>query len=153
MAALQFSITINAPKEKVWHSMLDKKTYPQWTEAFSPGSTYEGSWEEGSEIRFVGPGENGPMGIVSRIKVNKPYHFISIEHLGQVLNGKVDMESEEAKEWAGALENYSFTEANGSTHVVVDMGGNIKEEYRQMFETMWPKALQRLKEIAEKETD
>ena len=151
MAALQFAITLNAPKEKVWHTMLDKETYPDWTEVFSPGSTYEGNWEEGSEIRFIGPGENGPMGIVSRIKENKPYQFISIEHLGQVLNGKVDMESEEAKQWAGALENYSFSEANGTTQVVVDLVGNIKEEYRRMFESMWPRALLRLKEIAEKE--
>lgn len=50
---LKYSITINAPKEKVWHTMLDDKTYREWTTEFNPGSYYEGDRKEGSEIRFL----------------------------------------------------------------------------------------------------
>ena len=50
---LKYSIAINAPKEKVWHTMLDDKTYRERTAEFNPGSYYEGDWKQGSEIRFL----------------------------------------------------------------------------------------------------
>ena len=147
MQKLKFSIVINAPKEKVWDTMLEDKTYRQWTEAFAPGSYYKGDWNQGSKMLFLGPGENGLMGMVSRIKENKKYEYISIEHLGFVQDGKEDTESEGAKSMAGALENYTFNENDGKTEVIVDMDSN--EEYADMFKDMWPKALQKLKELAE----
>ncbi|MDP1553200.1 MAG: hypothetical protein Q8M06_09320 [Methanobacteriaceae archaeon] len=55
----QFSIVINAPKEKVWHTMLDLDTYKIWTEPFMPGSFYEGNWNQGSKILFLAPDEEG----------------------------------------------------------------------------------------------
>ena len=86
MDKLKFSIVINAPKEKVWDTMLEDKTYRIWTEEFTPGSHYIGSWDEGSKILFLGPANDGKLGgMVSRIKENKLHKFISIEHLGEVL--------------------------------------------------------------------
>jgi len=151
MQKLHFSITINAPKEKVWHTMLDDKPYREWTAAFNPGSYYKGDWSKGSKILFLGPdpktGEEG--GMVSRIAENKPYEFISIEHLGIVKNGVEDTTSEEARKWAPAFENYTFKEKGGATEVLVEI--DIEDENKKMFEEMWPKALQKLKEIAEKQ--
>jgi len=40
MNNLQFTIDINAPKEKVWDVMLTKETYDQWAGAFQEGSTF-----------------------------------------------------------------------------------------------------------------
>jgi len=148
MQKLHFKIDINAPKEKVWHTMLDDKTYRIWTEAFMPGSYYKGDWGKGSKMLFIGPGENGDMGMVSRIKENQKYKFISIEHYGVVKDGKEDTSSDEVKAWAGAHENYTFKEKDNSTEVLVDM--DTAEEYKEMFEDMWPKALQKLKELSEK---
>ena len=149
MQKLKFSIEINATKEKVWNTMLEDKTYRIWTEAFSKGSHYIGDWSKGSKILFLGPNENGEMGgMVSRIKENKKYEFISIEHIGMVQDGKEDTTSEAIKVWAGALENYTFRDNNGSTEILVEMDSN--EEYAEMFEGMWPNALQKLKELAEK---
>ena len=37
MQKLNFKIDINAPKEKVWSTMLEDKTYREWTDSFSPG--------------------------------------------------------------------------------------------------------------------
>lgn len=147
MQKLHFSIVINATKEKVWNEMLGEDSYKKWTEPFAPGSHYVGDWNEGSKLLFLAPGENGNMGMVSRVKESRPYDFISIEHLGVVENGKEDIESDKVKEWAGALENYTFVDKNGSTEVLVDM--DSEEKYIEMFNTMWPKALQKLKEIAE----
>ena len=87
--------------------------------------------------------------MVSRIAENKPYEFISIEHLGIVKNGVEDTTSEEARKWAPAFENYTFKEKGGATEVLVEM--DIEDENKKMFEEMWPKALQKLKGIAEKQ--
>ncbi len=107
MIKLHFTIDINAPKEKVWDTMLSDKTYRKWTEIFNPdgGSYFEGNWDEGSKIRFIGPDENGKLGgMSSRITVNKPYEYISIEHLGEIADGVEDTTSEKVKAWAGAHE-------------------------------------------------
>ncbi len=56
MKKLQFKKEIKAPAQKVYETMLglnDKSTYEQWTSAFNPTSTFEGTWEKGSKILFV----------------------------------------------------------------------------------------------------
>jgi hypothetical protein len=53
-----------------------------------------------------------------------------------------------AKQFAPALENYTFGDKNGATEVLVDM--DTAEEHRHMFEASWPSALQKLKQLAEK---
>ncbi len=148
MEKLQFKIDINAPKEKVWNTMLEDKTYRIWTEAFMEGSYYSGDWNKGSKMLFLGPGADGKTGgMVSRIKDNRLHEYISIEHLGEVIDGVEDTTSDRVKEWAGALENYTFKDKNGKTELVVDMA--INKEFKEMFEDMWPKALQKLKSICE----
>ncbi len=147
MNKLHFSITINAPKEKVWDTMLSDKTYRVWTEAFTTGSYFKGNWDKGSKMLFLGPSEKGEMGMVSRIKENQKYKYLSIEHLGMVQDGKEDTTSDEVKSWAGALENYTFSEVNGNTELRVDM--DSVDEYAEMFQGMWPKALNELKNLCE----
>ncbi|HET8736048.1 MAG TPA: SRPBCC domain-containing protein [Pricia sp.] len=144
MEKIHFKTTINAPVKKVWNTMLDDETYRQWTKAFHEGSHYKGSWEEGSKILFLGPEDSG---MVSEIAENRPHEYISIKHIGIVNKGVEDTESEEAKKWAPAFENYTFTEADGKTTVSVDM--DIEEDYKEMFQEMWPNALQKLKELSE----
>ncbi len=151
MHKLNFSIVIHAPKEKVWNTMLDDATYRVWTEAFAPGSHYVGDWSKGSKILFLGPDQNtGKMGgMVSRIKENRRHEYISIEHLGMVQDGKEDTTSEAVQAWVGVHENYTFKEKGNKTEVLVDMdsaGGDFEE----MFKDVWPKALQKLKELSEK---
>ena len=150
MKKLNFSIVINSSVENVWNKMFDDETYKIWTEVFSPGSHYKGDWNEGSKILFLGPDSEGNMGgMVSRIKENRKHKFISIEHLGIVHNGKEITTGEEIKAWAGALENYTFVEKDSNTtEVFVEMDSN--EEYAEMFDGMWPKALNKLKELSEK---
>ena len=38
MKKLEYTISINAPKEKVWHSLWDDENYESWTKAFCDGS-------------------------------------------------------------------------------------------------------------------
>ena len=86
--------------------------------------------------------------MVSRVAENKPHEFISIEHLGIVQNGVEDTTSEAARKWAPAFENYTFNNKDGATEVLVDI--DIEDEHVQIFNEMWPEALRKLKELAEK---
>lgn len=88
MKKLQLKKDINASAEKVYNTMLgisNIETYEQWTAEFNPTSTYEGSWEKGSKIYFVGTDENGKKGgMVSEIADNIPFQFVSIRHYGML---------------------------------------------------------------------
>jgi hypothetical protein len=109
----------------------------------------EGSWKKGSKIRFIGVDEDGKtQGMISRIKENIPNKFISIEHLGVIQGEKEIVNGPEAGGWTGALENYTFSEDVSHTHLSVDL--DSIEEFTQYFIETWPKALNRLKTICEK---
>ena len=53
MKTLNFSININAPKEKKWKTLWDDTTYRQWTRIFSEGSYAVSDWNEGSRVLFL----------------------------------------------------------------------------------------------------
>lgn len=148
MDKLRFSIVITAPAEKVWNTMFNDQTYRAWTDVFMSGSHYVGDWKQGSKILFLAPDKTGGMsGMVSRIEQSRPFEFISIEHIGLVKNGKEDISSDEVKAWAGAHENYTFVQSGVTTEVLVELDSS--EEYNEMFQDIWPKALQKLKSLAE----
>lgn len=151
MEKITFSTIINASREKVWHVMLDDVTYQQWTKPFNEGSRYVGKWETGSEMRFIGVDEKGKGsgGMYSKIKEARPYEFVSIEHLGIITEtGEIDTTSEEVKKWTPAFENYSFSNKEEGTEVWVEL--DISDEWKDMFNDMWPRALAKLKEVAER---
>lgn len=151
MEKLRQNVFINASRARVWDVMLADDTYREWTSAFHPGSYYKGDWSEGSKILFLGPGDDGggEGGMVSRIRENRPHEFISVEHLGIVHNGVEDTESDEAKAWAPAHENYTFADSNGGTELTIEM--DIQSEQKENFEKLWADALARLKMIAERQ--
>lgn len=146
---MDFTITINAPREKVWNTLWDDATYCKWTSAFAEGSRAETDWQEGSKILFSdGKGD----GMVSVVEENRPNEFMSIKHLGVVMNGVESVDSEEAKPWAGALENYTLENDGGKTKLHVSLSGaKIPKEFVDYFETTWPKALDKLKELSEQQ--
>jgi hypothetical protein len=150
MITQHYSIHINAPKEKVWDTMLGDDTYKEWASAFNEGGHFQGNWSEGSKMLFIGPdpvtGKEG--GMVSRIKENRLYEFVSIEHLGIMKDGVEDTTSEEVKKFTPAFENYTFIEKGGTTEVSVDM--DTAPEFAGFFNETWPKALLKLKEISER---
>ena len=147
MKTLNYSTFINAPKEKVYKVMLEDATYREWTKAFNPTSFYRGDWSEDSKMFFVGvdekTGEEG--GMVATIAKNTPNEYVSIKHLGEWKNGAEDLWPEDK----GGYENYTFIEKDGGTELKIELT-NLPEEYAEMFNEMWPKALVILKDLAEK---
>jgi len=146
---MHFEITINASVETVYKTMLEDKTYTEWTSEFNPTSHFKGSWEKGSKILFLGTdGDGNQAGMVSRIRENIPNRFVSIEHLGIVEDGKEIYSGKKVEEWAGGLENYTFIDKSGDTLLEIDL--DIDNGYGVYFAETWPKALDKLKSICEK---
>lgn len=145
MEKMNFSISINAPREKVWQVLWNDSTYRQWTTPFCEGSyAVTDNWKEGSKVLFLSPSGSG---MVSTVAANKPNEYMSFEHLGEVKEGVEDTTSEKVKQWAGAFENYTLEEAGGATTVKVDI--DITEDFKDYFVNTWPIALEQVKQLSE----
>ncbi len=148
MKKLSYSIDINAPASKVYNTMLAHDSYKTWTAEFNPTSHYEGSWEKGAKIYFIGIEEDGKRGgMIAEIAENIPNEYISIRHYGMLDGDKEITEGPLVEAWANSFENYRFTEKDGVTTVNVDV--DTDEKYLDYFDSTWPKALNKLKEICE----
>jgi uncharacterized protein YndB with AHSA1/START domain len=145
----KFSINIKASAKKVWQVLWSDATYRQWTKIFSEGIS-DGSyavsdWKQGSKIQFISSSGDGMFAIISELK---PYERMAFSHQGEVKNFKEQPPKEGAESWTGAQEIYTLTEKDGNTNLEVTM--DITSEYEQYFKDIFPKALQKVKEIAEK---
>lgn len=144
MKVQHFNIQIQAARAHVWEKMLGPESYQQWTEPFCPGSHYKGAWDEGASIHFLDPEGSG---MISRIAVNRPLEYISIQHLGFLDKGQVDVDSPAAKSMVDARENYTLRDQDGGTLVLIDT--HVTPEFEAYMAEAWPRSLQRLKEICE----
>ena len=140
METLKSHSTINAPKEKVWETLWNDDTYRQWTSVFSEGSYAKSDWNEGSKILFLSPKGEGMFSVIDRKIPNEQMTF---RHLGEIRDGV-----EEPKDWANAVESYHLKDNNGKTELTVAL--DITDEFAQHFKEIFPKALNAVKEIAEK---
>ncbi|MBK8298183.1 MAG: SRPBCC domain-containing protein [Saprospiraceae bacterium] len=151
MQKLQFKVTIDAPVSKIYDFMLgitSKSTYEQWTSLFNPTSSYEGSWDKGSKILFIGIDEKGEKGgMVSKIAENMRNQFVSIQHYGILKADKEITEGPEVEKWANGFENYTFEENNGITTLIVEL--DTTEDFIEYMNQTYPKALDKLKELCE----
>jgi uncharacterized protein YndB with AHSA1/START domain len=147
MEKLEYKITIAAPAKTVWETMLQEETYKQWVAKSWPNSFYEGKWEKGEQVRFIGPDGSGTLAEILDVK---KHERISARHLA-ILNpgGIEDRTSESAKGWVGILEEYRFTQQGGNTTVTVLI--ETSPEWRNMFDDGWPTALNELKKISERQ--
>lgn len=152
MKKLSFRVSINAPTNKVYDLMLgisNKSTYEQWTAMFNPTSTYEGSWDKGSKILFIGTDDKGEKGgMVSEIFDNILNQFVSIRHYGLVKGNVEITEGPDVEKWANGFENYTFVDNNGTTTLTVDL--DTADDFLDYMNEKYPKALDKLKEICEK---
>ena len=141
---LTFEVEITAPVARVWETMLDPEGYTTWTAPFTPGSTFEGSWQEGERMLFLGPGNSG---MVAEIAANRRHELLSIRHLGFYLDGVEEIDSDAVKSWAPAYETYRFAPTANGTRVTVEH--EVIAAYSGMMESVWPRALDELRKLCE----
>jgi len=140
MVTLKYKIYIDAPREKVWESLWKDENYRIWSEPFTPGSHAISDWNESDPIRFIDSKNNGMYGVIETKIDNEVMVF---KQLGDVLDG-VEME----RDWAGAREQYFLLNRDGKTKVKLSV--DVLTEYIDYMNEAVPKALEKLKLIAEK---
>ncbi len=151
MKKAKYEITISATAQLVYNTMLgldNINTYEQWTAEFNPSSTYEGSWEVGSKMYFIGISKEGKReGMIAEIVQNIPNEFVSIRHYGLLIADTETLTGPEVEKWAGSLENYTFKTVAEQTTVSIEV--DVTEEYLDYFNETWVKALEKLKTICQ----
>ncbi len=145
MEKLKYQIEIDAPAEKVWDILWNEKTYSQWTYYFSPDSNMVTDWEVGGKTYFTDSSKKN--GIVSTIeRIEEPKHLV-FKHLGEMVGGVEDVDSEKVKAWNGSLEAYYLEETNGKTTLTVEVDSN--DEFKEMFDNGFKKGLEVIKNLSE----
>jgi uncharacterized protein YndB with AHSA1/START domain len=146
MKRLNYTIQINAPKAKVWETLFNDATYREWTSVFGAGSHAITDWKEGSKAQFLGGDGSG--GMYSRIEKVIPNELMEIKHLGEIKDGQEQPSDPSTHSWYGAMENYHLKETNGVTDLKVEL--DTEESHKEYFRNTYPKALEKVKEIAER---
>lgn len=141
---LQYSASIQAPVPTVWRLMIGAESYPRWASAFAEGSCFEGAWEQGAKICFLGASGEG---MVAEIAEHRPHEFLSIRHLGFVAQGVEDRDSESVRAWAPAYENYRFVGTPEGTDLHIEL--EVPGEWASYMNEAWPRALALLKQLCE----
>lgn len=143
MKKQEYEITIDASPKKVWNVLLGTDTYPQWTSPFSPSSQVTTDWQQGSKAIFH---DGSGQGMVSEIVINRPYEYLSIRHLSSLKEGE-QHDDNTIDSWAGAMENYTLQQTGGKTKLLIEL--DVTDEFVEEMNTMWPKALNKVKELSE----
>ncbi|MDQ0594874.1 hypothetical protein QFZ37_003243 [Chryseobacterium ginsenosidimutans] len=139
METLSYEIQINASPEKVWDVLWSEMTYRQWTTAFTEGSFYQGTLEEGTIVKFFDPNNNG---MYSRVEKNIPQKEMKFLHLGEIYNG-----IETPQDWGEATETYILEENDEGTKLT----GKIQTppDFVEFFKDKFPKALEIVKNLSQ----
>lgn len=143
MKEIQFSIEVKASKQKVWDTMWQDETFRQWASIIDPGTYMVGELKEGNEIQFISA-ENG-YGVTSLVEKLIPGEFLLLRHHADT---QEKGEQERDKQWTGGKESYTLTEKDGTTNLTVAF--DVPLELEEYFNVNYPKALEKLKELAEK---
>ncbi|WP_374948216.1 SRPBCC domain-containing protein [Mucilaginibacter sp.] len=144
-----FKIDISATPQKVWNTLFTDEDYKRWTEVFCEGSHAITDWKEGSKAHFLDDKGRGMFAVLEKVVPNE---YMSIKALGEIIDGQETYDSDGAKACSGSYENYTLTANGDKTLLTVDLaGGSIPEEFQKFLATVWPKAMIKIKEIAEEE--
>lgn len=142
MKELQFSIEIRASKQKVWTILWEDRAFREWASIIDPGTYMIGELREGGEVQFISS-ENG-YGVTSLVEKLTPHEYVLLRHQADTQQtGK----QERADEWTGGKESYTLSETDNVTtlHTTFD----VPPEMEEYFMSNYPKALERIKLLAE----
>ena len=140
---MQFSIEINAPKEKIWKTLWEDKTFRDWASAIDEGMYLVGEMKEGSEVQFISSVSG--YGVTSLVEKLVKNEFVSFRQVADTMGSG---EREREKEWTGGEESYSLAENDDVTTLTVDI--DVPPGQEETFKVRFPKALEGVKMLAEK---
>lgn len=138
---------MNVPKEIVWDVLLTDKFTRNWYAEFSEGSHAETDWKVGSKAIFT---DNSKCGLIGTVLINVPFEIISLEFQGMITDGVEDYDSKVARDIKGGRETYRLAEEIGQT--VLSIECDMGEDVFDSMSSAWERALQKIKTIAESQT-
>lgn len=141
MQKLKLEKSFQATPEQLWELIVDPDHYRFWTETFCKGSDFVGDWSEGSKMLFVSDdGTNMENGMFSIVAASQWPEYISLHHIGLLINGAEDCDSPMAKMWTPSYENYRLVkQPNGMC--TFDLEQDVPESEITDFRELWSKAL------------
>lgn len=139
---MQFQVTIKASKEKVWDTLWQDKTLREWAGLIDPGTYMKGELKEGNQVEFISA-ENG-YGVTSLVEKLTPNEFVLLRHQADTQQAGTQIRE---KEWTGGKESYSLVEKDDMTTLTAAF--DVPPELEDYFAQNYPKALERVKELAE----
>lgn len=144
MKKLQFSTGIKASREEVWNTLWEEKTFRDWANIIDEGTYMVGEMKEGKEVQFISSVSG--YGVTSLIEKLVPDEFVLFRQMTDTMDNG---EQKREKEWAGGRESYSLVEKDGVTTLSIEL--DVPREQEETFRVRFPKALKRVKVLAEKE--
>jgi len=142
MKEMPFTFEIHASKEDVWSTLWDDTTFRDWAGIIDPGTYMVGELSEGNEIQFLSA-ENG-YGVTSLVDTLVPHEFLLLKHQADTQDSGA---RERDEEWTGGEESYLLKETDGVTTLTVRI--DVPTEMEEYFTVNYPKAFERVKELAE----
>lgn len=143
MKKLKFSIEIKASREKVWNTLWKDKTFREWASVIDPETYMVGDLKEGNEIQFIS--SHGGYGVTSKVLKLVVGEFLLLRHHADT---QEEGKREREKQWTGGEQSYSLREKDGTTTLTVAF--DVPPELEEYFKVNYPKALERVKILAEK---
>ena len=140
MKLLEYTIQINATPEKVWEVLFTQDNYKKWASAMNEGTYFEGTWEEGSIMKFLDPKNNGMYNLVEK---NIPNKQLSMKHLGWILEGVLTPQN-----WEDSTLDYMLEPNENGTLLIGKV--NSLDEFVDFFNSKYPKNFENIKNLAEK---
>ena len=141
MRTLEFSITINAPRTRVWQVLWQDETLRQWAGIIDPGTHMVGELKQGEEIQFISG--NG-YGVTSLVEAVMPNEKLVLRHKADTAGGGTQTRDDQ---WSGGAESYDLTENEGLTTVTTRF--DVPPELEDYFNDTYPKALAKVQQLAE----
>lgn len=142
MKELQFSVEIHATKERVWDTLWQDETLREWAGIIDPGTYMVGDLKEGNEIQFISGNGYGVTSLVEKLVVGE---FLLLKHRADT---QEEGKREREKEWTGGEERYALAEKDGTTTLTAAFG--VPPELEEYFRVNYPRALERVKVLAER---
>lgn len=142
MKEMSFSVKIHASKDRVWSVLWQDETFRDWAGFIDPGTYMAGELKEGNEIQFISS-ENG-YGVTSLVDKLHVGEFLLLKHRADTQESGKRLRKQE---WSGGEERYTLVEDDGITTLTAAF--DVPPELETFFKENYPKALERIKVLAE----
>jgi uncharacterized protein YndB with AHSA1/START domain len=132
------SISIDAPREKVWEAL----TKPELIKQYLFGTEVATDWQVGSPITYKGTWEGKPYEDKGVVQVNEPGRLL-VSTFWSSLSGVPDLPENYQ------TVRYELSSENGGTKLTLTQDNNDSEEGARHSEQNWNMVLEGLKKLLE----